>query len=101
NSWRAVTLAEELGSATVLSQALAMWVHTVFIHGHGVDDSALARALELEVAEDDVAVPFKASAVNALILAWTGRLDAAAEQMLAVRRNCEERGADRNMMAVA
>ncbi|PRC59266.1 hypothetical protein C6A85_24310, partial [Mycobacterium sp. ITM-2017-0098] len=34
-------------------------------------------------------------------LAWTGRLDAAAEQMLAVRRNCEERGADRNMMAVA
>ncbi|PRC48543.1 LuxR family transcriptional regulator, partial [Mycobacterium sp. ITM-2017-0098] len=42
NSWRAVTLAEELGSATVLSQALAMWVHTVFIHGHGVDDSALA-----------------------------------------------------------
>ncbi|PRC50224.1 LuxR family transcriptional regulator, partial [Mycobacterium sp. ITM-2017-0098] len=96
-----MTLAEELGSATVLSQALAMWVHTVFIHGHGVDDSALALKGTATSSSATSSSRARASAVNALILAWTGRLDAAAEQMLAVRRNCEERGADRNMMAVA
>ncbi len=101
NSRRAVALAEGVGMPTVLSQALAMWVHTSFIHGHGVDDAALARALQLEDADDDVAIPFRASAVNALILAWTGRLDEAAGRMLAVRRSCQERGSDRNMMAVA
>lgn len=101
NSKRAVTLAEGVGIPTVTSQALAMWVHTLFIHGHGVDEVALDRALALEVIDDDVAIPFKASAVNALILAWTGRLDEAAARMLAVRRSCQERGADRDMMAVA
>lgn len=101
NSRRAVALAEELGVPTVTSQALAMWVHTLFIHGHGVDKTALDRALDLEVLDDDVAIPFKASAVNALILAWTGRLDEAAGQMSTVRRSCEERGSDRNLMAVA
>ncbi|MDG4665691.1 LuxR family transcriptional regulator [Mycobacterium sp. 236(2023)] len=101
NSRRAVELAESVGMPSVTSQALAMWVHTLFIHGHGVDDAALDRALELEAGDDDVAIPFRASAVNALILAWTGRLDEAAARMLAVRASCEERGSDRNMMAVA
>ena len=101
NSRRAVELAEDPGVApSVKSQALAMWAHTQFIHGHGVDQAAIDRALELEDDADDVAIPFKASAVNALLLAWTGRLDDAARQMGAVRRHYEERGADRSMMAV-
>lgn len=102
NSRRAVGLAETPGTPpSVTSQALAMWVHTRFLHGHGLDEEALARALDLEDDTDDVAIPFKASAVNALILAWTGRLDEAATQMLAVGRHYEERGAERSLMAVA
>lgn len=101
NSRRAVEVAEDPGvPPSVKSQALSMWAHTLFIHGHGIDRAAMDRALELEDDTDDVAIPFKASAVNALMLAWTGRLDDAAEQMLAVRRHYEERGADRSMMAV-
>jgi ATP/maltotriose-dependent transcriptional regulator MalT len=101
NARRAVELAEDPGvSASVKSQALAMWAHTQFMHGGGVDQATIDRALELDDDADDVAIPFKATAVNALLLAWTGRLDEAAEQMLGVRRHYEERGADRSMMAV-
>ncbi|MDY6997170.1 MAG: LuxR C-terminal-related transcriptional regulator [Actinomycetota bacterium] len=97
---RAVTVAEELGAPSVLSQALTMWVHTGFIHGHGVDGASLRRALELEQPDDDVPTPYRASMVAALIAAWTGDLDSARTQIQAVRRHCVERGDDRNMMAV-
>lgn len=102
NARRAKELAELPGiPPSVTSQALAMWVHTSFMHGFGIDDAALERALELEDDTDDVAIPFKPSAVNALILAWTGRLDEAAVQMRDVGRHYEERGSERSLMAVA
>lgn len=102
NSRRAVELADDPGvSPSVKSQAQAMWAHTLFIHGEGVDRTAIDTALALEDDADDVAFPFKASAVNALLLAWTGRLDDAAEQLVGVRGHYDERGADRSMMAVA
>jgi hypothetical protein len=69
--------------------------------GEGVDRASRDRALELEQIDDDVPIPFSASAVEALILAYTGRIDEARTRMLSVRERCIERGSDRNMMAVA
>lgn len=101
NARRAADIAEELGIPGVLSKALAMWVHTNFHFGNGVDEESLQRALELEDYDDDVPVPFQAGAVLALIRAWTGRLDEARDHMNTVRARCVERGSERNMMAVA
>ncbi|MGE2833103.1 LuxR C-terminal-related transcriptional regulator [Mycobacterium sp. SMC-4] len=101
NARRAADIAEELGVPGVISKALALWVHANFLFGNGVDEDALRRALELEDYDDDVPIPFRASAVQALVRAWTGHLGDARRQMAAVRTRCLERGSERNMMAVA
>ncbi|MBW0017843.1 MAG: protein kinase [Mycobacterium sp.] len=97
----AVALAEELGVAALTSQALTNWVHASFQHGPGLDEDALRRALELEDRDIDVPVTFRASVVNALILAGVGRLDEGHAEMEAVRQRFLERGAERDLMAVA
>ena len=48
----------------------------------------------------DVPIPFCASAVNALINAWTGQLNVARRQMAAVRDRCVEWGAENHLMVV-
>jgi DNA-binding NarL/FixJ family response regulator len=101
NAKRAATVAETTGIPGLKSQALAHWAHTQFMYGHGVDEASLTRALELEQVDDDVPMPFSASAVEALILAYTGRIDEARTRMLAVHARCVERGADRNVLVVA
>jgi hypothetical protein len=95
-----VAHAEQLGYPPLISRALAMLVNTAFLYGHGVDEANLQRALELEDITADIPLPFCASAVNALIYAWTGQLNTAARQMAAVRDRCVERGAENDMMAV-
>jgi DNA-binding CsgD family transcriptional regulator len=101
NARDAVTHAEQLGYPPLTSRALAMLVNTTFLYGHGVDEPSLRRAVELENLDVDVPIPFCASAVNALVLAWTGHLDAARSGMDAVRSRCIERGAENDMMAVS
>jgi ATP/maltotriose-dependent transcriptional regulator MalT len=100
NARDAVTRAEALGYPPLVSRALAMLVNTSFLYGHGVDEASLQRALALEGPDVDVPIPFCASAVNALVLAWTGHLDEARSGMDAVRLRCIERGAENDMMAV-
>ena len=100
NALRAATLAEELGLPTLTSQARAMLVNVGLVCGQGIDERSLQDALDLEDPSIDVSLPFSASAVNALALAWTGRLDEARSQMLAVRNRCIERGADSHIMFV-
>jgi DNA-binding NarL/FixJ family response regulator len=56
--------------------------------------------VELENVHDDVPIPFNASAVEALIYAYTGEFGRARAKMHALRERCLERGADRNMMGV-
>jgi DNA-binding NarL/FixJ family response regulator len=97
----AVTVAEGLGIPTLTSQALAMWVRASFTYGQGFDESALKRALELEDPHIDVPIPFRASAINALILACTGRLEEARAHMRALRQHCVERGAEGDIVAIA
>jgi DNA-binding CsgD family transcriptional regulator len=101
NARDAVTHAEELGYPPLVSRALAMLVNATFLYGHGIDEASLQRALALEDPDVDVPIPFCASAVNALVLAWTGHLDEARSGMDAVRLRCIERGAENDMMAVS
>lgn len=98
---QAMLVADGTGIPALRSQATAIWVHAKFNFGHGADHEALARAVELEDVDADVPIPFNASAVEALIYAYTGELDRARIKMHALRERCLERGADRNMMGVS
>src|SRR3954447_15877489 len=69
--------------------------------GLGVDEAGVQRALGLEDPNDDAPISFRASANNALMLAYRGRLDEAHAQLLDVRQHCIERGAETDMMFVA
>ncbi len=97
---QATTLAEELDLPALTSQARAMRVTVGLVCGQGIDEPSLQAALKLEDPNIDVSLPFSASAVNALAHAWTGRLDEARAQMLAVRNRCIERGANSHIMFI-
>jgi DNA-binding CsgD family transcriptional regulator len=101
NARQAVSHAEEIGYPPLIGRALATLVNASFLYGHGVDEDSLRRAVELEDPDDDVPIPFCPSAVNALICAWTGKLNIAHRQMAAVRDRCVERGVENDLMAVA
>jgi DNA-binding CsgD family transcriptional regulator len=101
NAREAVTQAGEIDRPALTSQALATWVTVSCMCGYGVDEPSLQRALELEDPDGDIPIAFRASANNALTLAWTGRLDDASAQMSVVRRLCIDRGAETDMMFVA
>lgn len=98
---KAVSVAEEFGDPALISRALAMSVQLNFMYGHGVDEQSLRRAVELEDLDTDVLIPFSASMIEGLMLAWTGRLDAAQERMEALQRRCAEHGAENDLTAVA
>ena len=100
NAREAVTRAEAFGYPPLTSRALAMFVNTSFLYGHGLDEASLRHAVELEDPDADTPIPFSASAINALICAWTGELNIASRQMAALRDRCVERGAENDMMAV-
>jgi DNA-binding CsgD family transcriptional regulator len=98
---QAVTLADGLDLSTLTSQALTMWVRASFTYGQGFDEPSLRRALELEDPDIDAPIPFRASAINAVILASTGRLEEARAHIQAIRQRCVERGAEADIVAVA
>ncbi len=98
---QAVTDADDVGVPDLTSQVLAVRVMVACMCGHGVDEGALQRALELEDPNCDAPISFRASANNALMLAWTGRLAEARAQMSAVRSRCVDRGAETDMIFVA
>ncbi|WP_260758009.1 LuxR family transcriptional regulator [Mycobacterium sp. SMC-8] len=97
----AVKLAEELGVPGITSAALAWSVHVNFQCGHGLDEDALQRAMDLYDSSLDVPIIFRAPFVHALGMSWTGRLDQAHDELTAVRAVCVERGAESDMMAIA
>jgi DNA-binding CsgD family transcriptional regulator len=101
NAEQAVAQADTLGIAALTSQALAVSAMVRCMCGLGVDEPSLQRALELEDPHDDAPIAFRASANNALMLAYTGRLDDAHAAMHAVRQHCVERGAEADMMFVS
>jgi DNA-binding CsgD family transcriptional regulator len=101
NAEQASAQADELGVPALTSQVLAVRAMVRCMCGLGVDELSLQRALDLEDPNQDTPIAFRASANNALMLAYTGRLDDAHDQMLAVRQHCVERGAEPDMMFVA
>ena len=78
----AVACATELGEAHALSQALGIRVMLHFMRGAGLDARSLQRALDLEDRDADISSAFSPSVQHALLLAWTGELDQAHEEML-------------------
>ena len=52
----------------------------------------IQRALELEDHDADISSAFSPSVQHALLLAWTGELERAHEEMLTVRRRCIDHG---------
>ena len=88
----AVKSATELGVPHPLSQALSMRVVLHFMLGDGLDARNLQRALDLEDRQTDISSAFSPCVQNALLLAWTGDLDRALDEMLSIRRRCIDRG---------
>jgi DNA-binding NarL/FixJ family response regulator len=88
----AVSDAERLGHRHLLSMALSMKVILRFLAGHGVDDAALSRALELEDPHAFTPLVFRPSVQHALLLEWTGDLDRARAALDATQLRCMENG---------
>jgi ATP/maltotriose-dependent transcriptional regulator MalT len=88
----AVARATELGEPHALGQALGMRVMLHFMRGAGLDERSIQRALELEDRTADISSAFSPSVQHALLLAWTGELERAHEEMLTIRGRCIDRG---------
>lgn len=97
----AVAHAEELGIDGFRSQALAMWVNVSFMYGLGLDRRAMQTALDLEDPASGAAGAFQASAVAAVIAAWTGELHLARDQMLSVHGRFLQSGTEIDILWAA
>lgn len=97
----AVECATRAGDRGVLSQALAMRTLVTCLLGRGFDPAALHRALELEEpGSGDLGIT-RTSGLHAMLLAYTGRFDAAVEVMRAVARHCRDRGEGLDLTYIA
>ncbi|HYJ10502.1 MAG TPA: AAA family ATPase, partial [Polyangiaceae bacterium] len=96
----AVTLASVVEQPELLGKALGMRVTLRFVAGNGLDESDLRRALELAYYPLDLPLAARPAVQNALLLAWTGQLDAAAREMVTIRERCLERGEERELIFV-
>jgi DNA-binding CsgD family transcriptional regulator len=90
----AVKEATDLGPSPLLGSALASRAMVGFMSGAGVDEPGLQRALELDDREANTALIVCPSMLNALLLAYSGKLDQAHNEMLDVRRRCADRDRD-------
>src|SRR6266545_2703242 len=93
--------AERLGDPGLLANVLAASVMIRFLSGEGLDEPTLQRALSLEDPDSPVPVMLRPTLISSLLLAWTGRLDAARDRLLAIRGRCLERGEESDLMFTA
>jgi DNA-binding CsgD family transcriptional regulator len=99
---QAVAEAESLGVPHLLSVALGMQVTLRFLHGYGLNEASLARALELE----DPDVPFtplvfRPTVQHALLMDWSGHLERAHAEEQQIRRRCLEKGEEGEYVFIA
>jgi DNA-binding CsgD family transcriptional regulator len=94
----AVVHAEQLGQPDLLSQALGVRVMLHFVGGDVIDEPSMRRALELEVRHISIPMPFRPSFHNAVLLAWTGQLERAHQEMVSIRRHCLEHGDESDLI---
>lgn len=88
----AVAAADRLDVSPLRSIALAMKVLVGFLSGQGVDDAAMSRVLELSDPESARASLMNPEVLRAQLLAGSGRLGAAGDQLSAIRREYLDRG---------
>jgi DNA-binding CsgD family transcriptional regulator/tetratricopeptide (TPR) repeat protein len=96
-----VAHAEDVEVGDLTSQALAVRASIAFICGRGVDLLSLRRAVALEDPNSEAPFAFRASANSALLLAWSGHLDEASEQLAEMGRRSVERGAETDLIFVS
>ena len=88
----AVDEAEQHGDDGLVAIALGALTMIRFIIGRGLDEAALARAVELEDPQRPVPAVLSPTVTSGLLLLWTGRLDQAEAALERARRRCLERG---------
>jgi len=98
---QAITEAERLGIATLISPALGMRAMMDFMSGRGFDEPALQRAVDLEERDAHVPLAFRPSVQMTLLRAWTGELEAAHEEMAAVSQRCITLGEEGELIFAA
>jgi DNA-binding CsgD family transcriptional regulator len=96
----AVAAALRLDRPELVSEALGMRATLRFVAGEGLDEADMRRALEVNDYPLSVPLAARPDVQNALLLAWTGQLDAAAEAMAAIRKRCIERGEESELIFV-
>lgn len=101
NAREALAQAERLGVDQLISSALAVNAWIDCLCGRDYDRAAMRRALDLEAVELDAPVTLSASAIHAVLLVWTGEVEAATVQLQAVRDRLLDRGADTEMLWVS
>jgi DNA-binding CsgD family transcriptional regulator len=97
----AVDHAERIGRSDLLSQALGMRAMVCFLHGDGLDEVGLGRALELEDHQTNTPFALRPTVHNAILRSCTGELDWAHDELTSLRRQCIENGLDGELMLVA
>jgi ATP/maltotriose-dependent transcriptional regulator MalT len=96
----AVASASRLDRPELLSEALGMRVTLRFVVGEGLDEADMRRALEVNDYPLSLPLAARPGVQNALLLAWTGQLDAAAEAMAAIEKRCIDRGEESELIFV-
>ncbi len=71
-----------------------------FVIGEGLDEADMRRALEVDDYPLSLPLAARPRVQNALLLAWTGQLDAAAEAMAAIEKRCIDRGEESELIFV-
>lgn len=90
--------ADELGSATLISQVLSMETVLGCFRGNGIDPAGRARALQLEDPSPDTPIVFRASANEIQLRAWEGDLDGAHELMKHSLQTSADWGAEAELL---
>jgi hypothetical protein len=94
----AVATALRLDRPELVSEALGMRATLRFVLGEGLDQADMRRALEVNDYPLSLPLAARPGVQNALLLAWTGELDAAAEAMAAIRNRCTDRGEESELI---
>lgn len=96
----AVASALRLDRRELVSEALGMRATLRFVLGEGLDQADMQRAVEVNDYPLSVPLAARPGMQSALLLAWTGQLDAAAEAMAAIQKRCIERGEESELIFV-
>ena len=90
----AVEEAASLGEPGLLAETLAVRTMVRCLVGEGIDETSLARALELEDPERPTPIMLTPTLIAGLLYGWTGRFEESLPALDRARRRCLEQGAE-------